>query len=335
MKEAPTSWSMQGPETHRQHITGQAHNWGTKAHERQTTTPPELAMLAAMREAELAPAEGATLVADGDMHRYRVEGDKPGSKNGWYVLHGERNPVGVFGSWRIGAKHIWHANGWQSLSQAEKAGQRARIATANARAAAGRANHHAKAANRAARLWAASVPANGAHPYITRKRIEPIGARQQGDRLVLPIRRLSDWSLMSLQFIDERGGKRMLSGGAKRGHAIPVHMPEQPNRLTVCEGWATGCTLAAMSPGDLMLAAINAGNLKSVCIEARNRWPDLPLVVACDNDRKTKGNPGISAGKAAAIAGGGKIVWPEFPSEAPVELSDFNDLMAYRQGGVE
>ncbi|WP_197039039.1 toprim domain-containing protein [Guyparkeria halophila] len=308
----------------------------TQTDERQATTPPELAMLAAMREAELAPAEGAALVADGDMRRYRVEGDKPGSKNGWYVLHGDRNPVGVFGSWRTGAKHTWHADGWESLSETEKAEQRARIATAKAQAAADRANRHAMAAKRAASLWAGSVPADAAHPYAARKRIEPMGARQQGGRLVLPIRRLSDWSLASLQFIDEQGGKRMLSGGAKRGHAIPVHAPEQPDRLTVCEGWATGCTLAAMSPGDLVLAAIDAGNLEPVALAARERWPDLPLVVACDNDRKDPDhNPGMAAGRAAAINAGGRVIWPDFPPGAPLELSDFNDLMAYHHGGAE
>ena len=54
----------------------------------------------------------------------------------------------------------------------------------------------------------------------------------------------------------------------------------EPSRLIICEGWATGCTLAEDKSDALVLAAIDAGNLKPVAIAARCRWPLEELVIA-------------------------------------------------------
>ncbi len=41
--------------------------------------------------------------ADSELHRVHVEGDRPGSRNGWYVLNLDRElPSGAFGSWKLG-----------------------------------------------------------------------------------------------------------------------------------------------------------------------------------------------------------------------------------------
>ena len=52
-------------------------------------------------------ATNAEIVADGKIHRLRAEGDKRGTQNGWYVLHGEPYPVDRFGSWKLGTTHPW------------------------------------------------------------------------------------------------------------------------------------------------------------------------------------------------------------------------------------
>jgi len=46
-------------------------------------------------------------IADGGLHRFKVEGDKNGSNNGWYVLYGDNNPKGCFGSWKLGINETW------------------------------------------------------------------------------------------------------------------------------------------------------------------------------------------------------------------------------------
>lgn len=47
------------------------------------------------------------LVADGRLHRVHVVDDRPGRRNGWYVLHADSRPAGAFGSWRLGVFKTW------------------------------------------------------------------------------------------------------------------------------------------------------------------------------------------------------------------------------------
>ncbi|MCW1936644.1 toprim domain-containing protein [Pseudomonas sp. MDMC_285] len=101
-------------------------------------------------------------------------------------------------------------------------------------------------------------------------------------------------------------------------------------RLYVCEGWATGATLHAHT-GDPVVCALSAGNLKAVAIAMRERYgAALDLVIAGDDDRQTQGNPGRTAANRAANAAEARVVFPEWPDDAPAELSDFNDLHLWR-----
>ena len=141
-------------------------------------------------------------------------------------------------------------------------------------------------------------------------------------------------TLTSLQFIDADGGKRLLSGGRKRGCFIPVAGDkENPSRVIICEGWATGCTLAEDEPAALVLAAIDAGNLEPVATSTRRRWPAAELVIAGDDDRLTTGNPGATKAKAAAIASAALWALRQWPENAPDHLTDFNDLAVWLAGG--
>ena len=38
-------------------------------------------------------------IGDGNLHRFDVEGDRKGSKSGYYTLHLDGHPAGVFGCW--------------------------------------------------------------------------------------------------------------------------------------------------------------------------------------------------------------------------------------------
>lgn len=65
-------------------------------------------LIDAMAAAGLAPAKELSLVGDGKLNRYRVDGDKAGSKNGWVVFYSHPTPAGAFGSWKTGESHTWH-----------------------------------------------------------------------------------------------------------------------------------------------------------------------------------------------------------------------------------
>ena len=73
----------------------------------------------AMQAAGVEP--GASVVADGTLHRFQVEGDRPGSKNGWYVLHGDDPAAGQFGCFKRGISETWCAKAYQTLTAEEKA----------------------------------------------------------------------------------------------------------------------------------------------------------------------------------------------------------------------
>ncbi len=267
-----------------------------------------------MTRAGIAPHDPADIVADGRLCRYRVDGDRPGTRNGWCVLHLDGIPAGVYGSWRAGFSSTWSARSRTDMTPAERADLARRIEAARAERDADQHRRHADAASRAADLWAESRPADPRHPYLARKRVQPHGARQLGPRLVLPVTTMSG-VLASLQFIAADGGKMLLSGGRKRGCCISVADPPEPWRVLICEGWATGTSLAEADPGARVLAAVDAGNLLPVALAARDRWPDIDIVLAGDADPV-----GRRYAHAAAQAVGGRVLIPA------VDGTDWNDV---------
>lgn len=200
---------------------------------------------------------------------------------------------------------------------AEREAERERARAARARL---EQERHLAAAERALRIWNAARPAEPEHGYLHRKRVEPHGARQWNGLLCLPVVDF-ERALWSLQFIEADGSKRVLKGGRKARNHIPVQEPAEPARLLLCEGWATGATLAEAEPEALVLAAIDAGNLEAVAVGAHDRWPELTMVVCGDRDPA-----GAEAANRAARAAGAMMALPEFPPGTTG--SDFNDLAA-------
>jgi len=297
------------------------------------------AIRAALLNAGIEPHDlGALLAAlpgaDSKLLRFPTA-SKPRSKNGWLIVYHDRGLpfVVVAGDWSTGAETKWVANTGETLSDAELRELKRRMADAKQAREIEQASQWEQAATRAARVWRDSVPADQCHPYLLRKRTEPHSARQRGQELVLL---LTDFNgkAWSLQTVNEAGDKRLMAGGRKAGNFIVVNGPDYPARILICEGYATGCTLAESDPAALVLAAVDAGNLYAVTTEARKRWPDADIVVCGDDDRQTEGNPGATKARAAAIAAGARYALPEWPPSAPLNLSDFNDLHQWLKGDV-
>lgn len=263
------------------------------------------------------------IIPDGQIHRFSVS-KRAGDTAGWYVLHEDVQPHGAFGSWRAGLNVRW-VYGVERLVGTRQHLERQSLALLKV-VNAEQQRAHEEAARRAEAIWSDCLPARLDHPYLLRKGVRPFGARQLGPRLVLPVRDL-DGTLYSLQYIGEHGEKRLLKGGVKRGLVIPVNgRLSIPSQVLICEGWATGATLAEEKPMALVLAAIDAGNLHMVTQKARRAWPDAEITVCADAD-----NVGQMKGRAAAIAGSALLAIPHFPPG--VEGSDFNDLKRHMQGG--
>ena len=284
----------------------------------------------AMRSAGLEPPD---VIEPGKLHRFPGNGKHTSNRAGWCLLF-DNGLGGCFGDWSSGLSKTWQANRDRRFSQAERVAFARRVEESKKQAAAERHIRQAHAAKRAAVIWKDATEAPASHPYLVRKRIQPHSARIHKGALTLPIVELTG-RLASLQFISTDGVKLLLSGGRKRGCFISVAgNMESPTRIIVCEGWATGCTLAEYEPAALVLAAIDAGNLKQVALASHLRWPSAELVIAGDDDRLTPGNPGATKAKDAAIASGALLALPQWPEDAPDHLTDFNDLVVWLTGGA-
>ena len=277
---------------------------------------PEL--LHVMAEAGAAPCgELPDPVLTEQIQRYRIEGDKPGSKNGWIKYFPDNEGV-VFGSWKLGTKGSFFANGYTSLPGHE---QLRRQAQARSIAAHVKQKRHQEAASKSLKLWHLAQPAHSAHPYLQRKQVAPWGIRQMNELLVIPVHN-NDGVLISLQFIAEDGVKRFKSGGNMKSGRYAIGDQSNSNTLLLCEGFATGATLH-QATGHPVVVCFNAGNLLAVASDIRQRYRRQRLIICADNDRFTKNNPGLAAGRVAADLCRAELAYPVFDD---LDGSDFNDL---------
>lgn len=276
----------------------------------------------AIRATGLEPPD---VVEPGRVHRFPGLGKRPGNRAGWCLLFAD-GLGGCYGDWSSGISRTWFSDRNRSRSPQAQAALSRQIKTAKLQTERAIQARHAEAANRARQLWDKAPTAPRYHAYLVAKGIGPYNARLHKGCLVLPVTHL-DGSISSLQFIAPDGDKRLLSRGCKRGCCITVAGDaESAQRVIICEGWATGCTLAEDDPTALVLAAIDAGNLQPVAVATRRRWPDAELVIAGDDDQLTPGNPGATKARNAAIAADALLALPEWPADAPEHLTDFHDL---------
>lgn len=269
-------------------------------------------MLDALRAAGLAPAKDLDLRPDGRLVRFRVEGDKPGSRNGWAVLYDGPVQAGAFGSWRTGESHTWHARDLRQASPAERRAAQERLRAAQVVRAQEQERVHEQARQKAARLWATAHPANSSHPYLQRKGVPAYGVRQLRNMLVVPARD-AEGVLHTLQFISPDGTKRFLTGGRIRGCYFAIGRPER--ELMLAEGLATASTIR-QATGAAVAVCFNCGNLEVVAVALRAKFPRLRLVICADNDTGTPGNPGLTHARRAARAVGGFLAIPHFEGSA-------------------
>lgn len=269
-----------------------------------------------MAACNLAPSKPSTIIFDSPgMIRYHVEGDAPGSRNGYWRGFSDGRPAGIFGSWKTGTSHHWISGDAVTVTDED----RARIQSLQRQREAEQAQEHERVAEIATAQYGALPEAAGT-PYTERKSIAPLNAKQRGNSLVLA---LVDWDgkIWSSQTIYPDGVKRMLKGGKKRG--LHIYIGGNPDgRLLICEGYATACSLAQMDPAAEVIASIDAYNMGPVAEAARSRFPEREIVLAGDHDPV-----GVRCAEIAARAIDGLVLIPEAPGQ------DWNDF-AVAQGGA-
>uniref|UniRef100_A0A9E7ZZJ9 Toprim domain-containing protein n=1 Tax=Bosea sp. NBC_00436 TaxID=2969620 RepID=A0A9E7ZZJ9_9HYPH len=313
---------------------------------------PTSIFIAAMASVGIRTADKIT--GDGKLHRIYMEGDRKGTKNGFYTLHLDPPESGAFGSWKHGVNETWTVDKPERMSPQDRAKLQERMAATRREREAEIAESHAACREAAALIMAATEPAKQDHPYLVRKNLNVTPGLKQLARdvkytvndpekpnrtarkgsLVIPIYG-PDRTLHSVQTIDGTGRKHFLFGTNKKGHYWSLG--KLTPRIVIGEGYST-CATVHGATGCCTVIAFDSGNLKAVALAIRAKYPEAEIVMAADNDRfttKPVPNPGMTKACEAAAEVGGLVAWPEFDDgelldgdEVP---TDFNDLAAIRR----
>jgi putative DNA primase/helicase len=260
------------------------------------------------------------IVADGKIHRFDIEGDKPRTKNGWYTLFPDDPPAGAFGDWKRDIQQTWSAKEYQTLSPEEQTRYRANMEAARRAREQEQERMHAECRKECTAIWEQSEPAPADHPYLVAKGVKPHGLRLYKGALLVPIRDGS--TLHGLQFIGADGEKRFKSGTDKRGHYYSIG--GRPTKvLYLAEGYATAASIYEAT-GEPVAVCFDAGNLHPVLSALRKKMPKIQMVICADNDRNGDTNTGVIRATQAAQAEGALLAIPQFPEG--VSGSDYNDL---------
>jgi phage/plasmid primase-like uncharacterized protein len=270
--------------------------------------------MSAMRSAGI-DAE-ANIPADGKLHRFYVDGDCPGSKNGWAILFGDEIPIGLFGSWRYdsGKSYKWYSRQQCDLTPEQKAMQAKKITLARQLYNSEEETARAKCHQWCSDIWLKTKDATNEHPYLKAKEVPSYGLKQLGNSLLVPLRDV-DGRLQGMQLIFPDGSKKFKTGTAKRGNYFAIGKPEG-KILLLCEGYATGASIHECT-GHAVAVCFDAGNLKYVVEVLKKKYSDHLFIVCGDNDVSGVGQ---KAAHEAAAAVGGVCAIP------PATGQDFNDM---------
>ncbi len=252
--------------------------------------------------------------------------------------------------WRMALDEGWKPNSEaRPETEAERLKRERREKAQAAQKAKDKARKEREARQKTAALWKAATPLRPDHPYFARKlpgiappsTLREIPAEQTaeilgyapkwhgeplaGRLIVAPVK--IDGKLTTAEFIDENGLKSAIAGGPKSGgYWAAQPLPEGTGagfKFLIGEGVATVLSAKAGN-GHPALAALSSGNLANLAKAMRERYPAAIIVVLADL-LKTSGEPDRHAIEAAQAVGG-LLAVPNFGSERPAALKDFNDL---------
>ena len=205
----------------------------------------------------------------------------------------------------------------RSIRQAEFDRQRERLASEDAAAQSSRT------------LWADASMADPAHPYLVAKALEPIGVRQSGRELLVPMVD-PGFRLWNVQRIRHDGFKLFAKDARTGGLFWPhgVHLSDgRPSAgpLVIGEGFATMAAIHAAT-GLGVVAAMSARNLEPVARALRKLFPARELILAADDDCHLPDNLGLNAARKTAEAVGGRLATPGPETRSADSGTDFADI---------
>lgn len=330
--------------------------------ERPKTDAEILAEFKHFLTAELGLVIKGELVSGGLMQRVPVEGAARGKKDGAYFAHLDGVPTVWGRNYFTGITKTWTIHRpVPKLSEAErqkleaerqeKIQRREDEYNAAARVTTEAIEAHLKANPQIT----AETPDYAEHAYLRKKGVgahgifyiktEPLTFQRigetkpskwgkQGD-LVIPIRDV-DGKLLGGQAINAAGMKSLSANSRISGGHHLLGEIDPKKQLVIAEGYATAATLyEAMAMRVPVAVAFSGSNLEAVARAFRERYRDLSIIVAGDNDHAKellsppKPNEGKVKAEAAAAAVGGAVMLPTF--EPSNQSSGENDRAASKK----
>jgi len=276
------------------------------------------------------------LVTDGSVGRAYINVGGQRKKVGWYQFWADQStPFGRFGDYRLSANEpqaTWHPeNGaGRRLTKAHKE----EIERLRKEAEVKQAEKYSKAAERAVAIWNSSEPCEK-HPYLERKQVLSYGLKQDPKgRLIIPLYD-QHLAVVGLQYIDDKGEKRFLTGSKKSGSFFILGQELLKNAnnkiINYCEGYATASSYYA-DYSQAVVVTFDAYNLSAVAETMYEYFPQHKHIFIADNDdSKTGEKEAIKACNIIKKLGGHAEV---FMPESKGDYNDHKNEVADTEGEV-
>lgn len=157
-------------------------------------------------------------------------------------------------------------------------------------------------------FWLKGTP-DAEHDYADEKGVPTNGTRVYDEILQIPGYD-AEKQLCTVLRIYPNGKKLFLSGTIAKGAYYAVGKPTD-GVLYICEGWATGMSIHAAT-GHAVAVAFSSSNLGEVAKLMREKFPEITLVIAADNDPN---GDAIKKAEEAALKYDALVVVPEFADD--------------------
>lgn len=270
----------------------------------------------AMQAAGLTPPEH---IEPDRFYRFPGIGKRNGNTAGWGKLFPD-GLGGVYGDYSTGLSESWQADREKPLTETERAAFRQQVTEFRRHAEEQRLQEQQAAAAKARQRLTAAAEAMLDHPHLAKKNIKPHGTRQEGDKLLVPMRDESG-QIWALQTIGPDGGKLFSPAGCRtKGLYFSIGQPTPGGTVCIAEGFATGAAIHEAT-GHPVAVAFTAGNLEAVARIIKAKLPNNQVVLCADDDQGADKNIGIEAATKAALTIGGRVAVPGMGKKA-----DFWDL---------
>ncbi|MCO6551713.1 MAG: toprim domain-containing protein [Gilliamella sp.] len=161
----------------------------------------------------------------------------------------------------------------------------------------------------------------GQSQYLTKKGLTFDLPLLDNERIFVPMLNFHN-EYAGGQFIELDGSKHLMKSSSKKGAFIlATSILSRPaevcanllahNEIIICEGLATGISIAEFRHQSIVISAIDAGNLIHVAKDIRELNPTAKIIIAGDNDIGQSPNTGLAKAIEAAQAVNGYYSVPD------------------------